>query len=289
MKVLFSVHPGLGHVHQAFRLGHALQEAGHEVAMATAKSYKSKIEHQGFQHFPAGLEWDMGKLEKTIPEIRLVPREAFSTWIMKNIFLERSARIMIPQLLQIAKTWSPNVMVVDNFEFGGVIAAEMLKLPCTRYHYSFYLSTFLFKNIQLSHPINQLRTLFNLPPGPECLGYQRCLELCFMMPNWNLPWLQESGEIPPSVHFIDPLGEHPETSSPGWLMQLPPQPTIYLSLGTVFNQIYPEIFDHTISALREEPFNLIISLGDKQADSGRFGLLPKSIRVESFIWLIPLT
>ncbi|MEM7533321.1 MAG: glycosyltransferase, partial [Chloroflexota bacterium] len=249
-------------------------------AIATANSYKHQVEQRGFQHFAGGLEWNIAKIEESLPEICAIPQEEFSDWVLEEIFIDRSPRLMVPHLLEIVQRWSPDVIIAEQFEFGGVIAAELLNLPCARYHISYRFSAEILK--RWSHLIDAVRTSFGLPAEPNCLNYHRCLDLCFMPPQWLFPGVEDGGKNPSLIHFIDPLGERIQADPPAWFEQFPSQPTIYMNLGTVFKDQYAKIFDNTVEALREEPFNLIISLGNREADVDRFGPLPKNIHIAPF-------
>ena len=93
MRFLFTCQPGSGHVNPMLPLGQALQAAGHEVAIATAGSYKAVIERRGLRHIRAGLEWDESNLDATLPDIRPVPRDERTTWLFENIsWIARRAR-----------------------------------------------------------------------------------------------------------------------------------------------------------------------------------------------------
>jgi MGT family glycosyltransferase len=69
---------------------------------------------------------------------------------------------------------------------------------------------------------------------------------------------------------------------PTWWRDLPQQPTVYVSLGTVFSAQYPQVFDTILAGLRDEPLNLILTVG-RDVDPARFGPHPASVRIERFI------
>jgi len=163
-------------------LGQALQAAGHEVAIATAHSYKAVIEGHGLRHIRAGLEWDESNLVATLPEIQDVLRVEQTSWLFRNVFMDRSPRQMIPDLLAAANLWSPDLLVVSNYELSGVLVAELLELPYVTCNISFRWPRELIK-MMCGPTLTQLRQEFNLPPDPECLAYGRFLDLCLMPDN----------------------------------------------------------------------------------------------------------
>jgi UDP:flavonoid glycosyltransferase YjiC (YdhE family) len=322
MRFLFTCQPGFGHVNPMLPLGQALQAAGHEVAIATARSYKPVIEGHGLRHIRAGLEWDESNLEGTLPEIQAVPRGDRTAWLFEHVFMDRSPREMIPDLLAAANLWSPDVFVVSNYDLSGLIAAELLDLPYATCNISFRWPRELIK-LMCGPTLAQLREEFNLPPDPDCLAYGRYLDLCLMPDGWTLGramaqpayaqvvarkllgsqrnmalraallmFVLGLGDARqqrmrqrrpnPRELYVRPGGGAPSGRPPAWLADMPDQPTVYVSLGTVFNALYPEVFENILAALRDEPINLILTVG-ASGDPARFGPQPPNVRIERYI------
>lgn len=322
MRFLFTCQPGSGHVNPMLPLGQALQAAGHEVAIATAGHYKAVIERHGLRHIRAGLEWDESNLDETLPDIRPVPREERTNWLFENIFMDRSPRQMIPDLLAAANLWSPDMFVVSNYEVGGLIAAELIELPYATCNISFRWPREMIK-FMCAAPLGKLCAEFNLPPDPDCLAYGRYLDLCLMPESWTLGHAlgqpayarliarkllgSQRGEAlkgmlmmlavslaearqrrtgrrqPDSCElYVRPGAGVSSSPPPSWFGDLPDQPTAYVSLGTVFNTLYPEVFEYILAALRDEPINLIMTVG-ANADPARFGSQPPNVRIERYI------
>lgn len=93
----------------------------------------------------------------------------------------------------------------------------------------------------------------------------------------------------PSTHFIGPEAVLPEqvlprpgSPRPDWLQAMPRQPTVFISLGTVFSMEYPDIFDKILAGLCDRPVNLVMTLGGG-GDPARFGRQPAHIRIVRFI------
>src|SRR5262249_39694866 len=68
---------------------------------------------------------------------------------------------------------------------------------------------------------------------------------------------------------------------PDWIAQLPARPTIYTTLGTVFNH-RADVFHSVVDGLGGEPVNVIITLGT-DGDPDQFGSLPPNIHIERYI------
>ncbi|MCI0395774.1 MAG: glycosyltransferase [Chloroflexi bacterium] len=323
MRFLFTVHPGFGHFLPMVSLARALQQAGHQVAFATARSFESVVTQARFEHIPAGLDWDESRIEETVPDIRSVPRDHHGKWIFDEIFVDRSPRQMVPDLLAAIEEWSPEAMVINNYELGGVIAAEIAGVPYANLNISFRWSRTPVK-VMVGKQINQLRQAFMLPPDAGGQAYGRYLDLCLMPPTWTLPQAlgnqgitrlmghnvihggngqralaakglflagmmglgKKSGQLTKAQgteYYISPWSPPARPAeAPEWLRQMPAQPAVYVSLGTVFSKLYPEVFDLILLVLRDEPINLIVTLG-AEGDPARFGPQPANVRLERYV------
>jgi UDP:flavonoid glycosyltransferase YjiC (YdhE family) len=325
MRFLFTSIPGFGHFHPIAPLARALQAAGHTVAIATAPAFADAVTRAGLAFVPAGLDWDESRLLETLPEIGSVAKEFQGDWLMKHIFLDRSPRRLIPELLAILPKWRPDVLLSGTYEFGGPLAAEKLGLPYASCSISFRWNSWVLQHM-VGGPIARLRQEFGLPPDPGFSAFGRHLDLCFVPPSWTLTeallhpaltqlvWAKVIGPDLPlaqralgaralllqrllaldqrlrpghavsaTTHFVRQFGSEPDsTPPPAWLPQLPRQPTVYVSLGTVFGAQYPQVFADILAGLRDEPLNVILTVGDA-VDPARFGPQPANVRIERFI------
>ncbi len=68
---------------------------------------------------------------------------------------------------------------------------------------------------------------------------------------------------------------------PAWVARLPKRPTVYVTMGTVFNRI-PGLFGALLGALASEPLNLIVTVGHNQ-DPAAFGPQPPHVHIERYI------
>jgi UDP:flavonoid glycosyltransferase YjiC (YdhE family) len=59
MRALFTVQPSVGHLHPLVPVARALSEAGDEVAICSAPSFRPEVEAFGLAHVDAGLDWLM--------------------------------------------------------------------------------------------------------------------------------------------------------------------------------------------------------------------------------------
>ena len=278
MKVLLTTHPGLGHLHPLVPLAQALQQAGHDVAFACSAALLPTIDRLGFKGFAAGLNWLESAAEKTFPELKATPLEQQPRdWLLTEVFADVAAHEMVPDLLRIAQEWQPDVLVRTELEFAGCIAAELLNLPHAALSVETFIPPFIWEQ-RIGEQLSYVRSAHGLPPYPATAMLHPYLYLACIAPSMLIPEFQ----LPAVAHQLQPLiFDQTNGALPEWVMYLPDQPTVYVSLGTVFNRS-PYTFQSVIEGLRAEPINVIITLGAKKPTAYTENL-PPNIHVAEYI------
>ena len=282
LRVLLTVQPSTGHLHPLMPVANALAAAGHEVAFCSAPAFRGEVEAYGFPYFDAGLDWvtsDQSTWQAFPPMPPPGPEfGAFSV----TMFADITTRRMVPDLLAIARQWAPDLVIRESMEYGGCLAAECLGLPHASIAGNAYSAVdlptvhhFAGNRRLVAEPLARHRAEFGLPPDPDVLMPFRSLHLAFMPPTWE----GRDAPRPPHTHFL----RHTNTAPPGgklpaWVDELPKRPTVYASLGTVFNKT-SGILEAIIAALGDEPVNVVVAIGRDQ-DPVRFGPQPPHVHLE---------
>ena len=276
MRILFTVRSGLGHLHPLVPIARAAVVAGHTVAFAASSSAAPMVERAGFHCHPAGLVLDDRGMEQLVPEMQgTVGRERAALY-WQHIFAEHAPMVMIPDLLEIAAAWRPDVIVRDDTEFGGCIVAERLGIPHA------VVQTVAFRPHLydlIREPLSQRRVEAGLSPDPALAMPFRYLFLSPFPPGY----LDPAVTLPVTTHRLRPVpfDQSGDETLPGWYEHLPEGPIVYLSLGTVHNY-RTDVFRAFLEGLREEPLNLIVTVGRNQ-DPAQFGPQPEHIHIERYI------
>jgi UDP:flavonoid glycosyltransferase YjiC (YdhE family) len=256
MRVLFTCLAFSGHFYPLVPFARALVDAGHDVAFAAPAPFASAVEGAGFRHFPAGL----------------APPAPYS----REIFTDLLPRHTIPDLLALAATWPPDLIVRENLEYGGCIAAERLGLPHAVVAVN-VVSEFIPVD-RLAAPLNALRAAFDLSPDPAMAMLYRYLRLCPFPPSLQDPALP----VAPTTHYLRPmLGDRSGREGlPEWAVRLPDRPVVYVGMGTTFNR--PEVFRAFIAGLGDEAVTLVVTVGRDQ-DPADYGPQPENVHLERYI------
>lgn len=273
MRVLVTSTPSYGHFHPLAPLARALANAGHEVAVATGASFAPVVAHAGFRHVPAGFDGDINDVYPQLRTWRGPDRVAF---MRREVFAGLRPRHMLPDLLALAATWPPDLVVREEREYGGCLAAEVLGLP----HAAVGIALGGDRAVPdlIAPPLDAHRAAHGLPPDPDLAMPYRYLTLRPFPPSFQDPALP----VAPTTRYLRPLlGDRsgPEELPP-WVAALPDRPVVYVGLGTVFNQ--PAIFRAVIAGLRDEALTLIVTVGRDQ-DPADYGPQPDNVHVERYI------
>jgi UDP:flavonoid glycosyltransferase YjiC (YdhE family) len=131
----------------------------------------------------------------------------------------------------------------------------------------------------LEDQLAYLRSAFGLSPRPALDMLARHLYLSRIPSSYQFP-----GEpLPPVAHLVRPVPFDPPGGDalPGWVHDLPDRPTVYASMGTVFNRV-PEVWRAIVDGLSGEPVNLVVTMGGADLPDWP-GPLPGNVRIERFV------
>jgi UDP:flavonoid glycosyltransferase YjiC (YdhE family) len=121
MRVLFSSHGAFGHILPMIGLGRALEAAGHEVLFATSGPLDGTVRSLGLQAVSAGMNADaaVSEARSRWPETR---DQAPGDWAPR-MFTDIVAPRMLGDLLQIVESFRPDLVVREQGEHAGPLAA----------------------------------------------------------------------------------------------------------------------------------------------------------------------
>ncbi len=265
------------HFHPLVPVAQALEAAGHEVAFACSEDNRPAVEATGFRLFPAGTSM-RELMPQLLPQLMAIPAEQRDLWMLGNAFGGILLERMIPDLLTVCQDWRPDLIVRDALEVGGCLVAEHLGLPHASVEVGIFVPVPWFAGTA-GQNLQRFRAELGLPPDPNLDMLYRYLHLSFVPPGYQDP----AAPLPPTAHALRTVvfDRSGDESLPGWVGQLPDRPTVYATLGMVFNR-NTEILRAIIEGLREEPLNLVVTVGRDQ-DPGQFGPQPAHVRVERYI------
>ena len=266
MRVLFSSTRGTGHFTPLVPLIDACLRGGHEVLVAGPPPLAPTVEARGYPFWEGANppEDELGEAWGRVPTVS--PEEA-NAIVVGEIFGRLNVRAMLPRLMAACEEWRPGVLIREQAEFAGAIAAERHGIPHARLAVSFGLLDA--QGLEFARPALESQEagiveriwespyLTFVPPGMEAVDAAR----------------------PPVVHrFRDPAVRAHE-------MPAVEPPLVYVSFGSVAADlpVAPALWAGVLEAADGLPARVLLALGNREADVAALGPLPPNVRVEPWV------
>jgi UDP:flavonoid glycosyltransferase YjiC (YdhE family) len=273
MRILFTFVGGHGHFEPLVPVARAAETVGHEVAFGCAPSMVPTVEAAGFTAFAIGS--GTNRVPERIP-LRPLDSEREDRDLRER-FARRAAAFRVPHIMALCTGWNPGVLVCDETDFGAVLGAERLGLPFATVLVT-AAGSFVRTEV-VGEALNELRAEHGLEPDPELEMLSRYLVLSPFPESFRDP----AHPLPATAHSFRPsMLESIEGAAPPWSSVLPGAPTVYLTLGTIFNMESGDLLGRVLTGLRKLPSNLVVTVGH-HVDPAEFGPQPRHVHVERFI------
>lgn len=282
--VYFSL-PGYGHTNPTLNVARELVKRGHKVIFYSTKRFQPMIEDAGVTYRDYGFANEIdGKLSRNIG-------------LFVRLLAELAAQ-KIPHMVADMKKEQPDCIIHDNLCAWGKIIGHASDVPTislvTSAAYkkrSFLLFPRLFVKFfirLLSNTLDITKTywIYNKsakPYGVKLNGLQDVvicnekLNIVFSLKSFT-PFPKSYND---SFYFVGP-SIYPRIGKETFLKQIPKKTKIiYISYGTVINDDHA-FFTACINALKDTPYHVVISLGDRFEPSD-FPNLPANVTLKKYL------
>jgi UDP:flavonoid glycosyltransferase YjiC (YdhE family) len=272
MRILFTTSGGRGNFNPLVPLAEALRDPGHHVAFAAPAHFGGVVEATGFEAIPAGLDLSFRDYKE-----RLGPLPAGANEVAE-VFVNGLAGPLLADLLRIIPAWRPDLLIHEGVEFAAPAAGELLGLPHVAHNLVLFgYSPELWDRL-VRREYAAFRQAAGLPPDPQYRAHFQYLYL-HHVPERVTP-------LPASIaarsHLIRPA--FPASGSgdlPPWSDRLAALPSVYVTLGTVYNQT-PGLLETILAALGQGEYNLIVTVGTER-DPDEFSPQGPTVHIERYI------
>ena len=280
VRALFSFTGGTGHFLPTVPFARVLRERGHEIMYACQEGMVATVVSAGWAAVAIGGHTLLDPQERH--PLAAVDRVAEES-VIRRSFAGKIARERTDRLLKLAETWRPDLVVRDEVDFAGAIAADVLGLP----HAAVVVIAaggFLRSDV-VEEPLASLRAEHGLDPAGAMKMLHRYLTIVPGPPSFRDP----ADPLPPTAHYVRPAvvdqrEDHGLVSS-GTSRPSPGRPKVYVTLGTIFNQESGDLFQRVLAGLAALPVEVVATVGD-QINPTELGPLPSNVGVESFVPLV---
>jgi UDP:flavonoid glycosyltransferase YjiC (YdhE family) len=250
----------------------AAAAAGHAVAFGCPPAMVGPVEAAGFEAHALGA----GPTGPP-PRLPLRPLDAArEEREFRERFVRLGARHRVPHALALCAAWRPDVLVCDETDFGGMLAAERLGLP-----YATLLVTAAGSFVRpeaIAEALGELRAEHGLPPDPGLVMLRRHLVLSPFPPGFRDP----AHPLPAGAFsFRPPRVAMREDDPPPWPARSG-APAVYFTLGTVFNVESGDLFSRVLAGLRELPADVVVTVGP-HVEPEELGPQPGHVHVARYL------
>ncbi|MBA2597832.1 MAG: glycosyltransferase family 1 protein [Chloroflexia bacterium] len=274
--MLITTNAGAGHWHPLVPVAQALRASGHEVAFATSPLGCAALTALGFPCFPVGADETAEEAQSRREQAAALPGTESAAWNWVNLFARSWAARRLPDLVAICEEWEPAVLVREDMEFAGCIAAERYDVP----HATIQVTAWRpWLRPHVAGVLNDLRETVGLPPDPKLAMLDRYLVVVTAPPSYCDP----AFPLPETAHAVRHVAfdRSGDEALPAWMATLSDRPIVYATMGTAFNRV-GEILSTVLEGLRDEPISLIVTTGRDQ-DPANFGPQPRHVQVERYV------
>jgi UDP:flavonoid glycosyltransferase YjiC (YdhE family) len=276
VRVLFTYAGGSGHADPLVPIADAVRTSGHTAAFFGRRSAATVLDANGFTLFPDTDDPALttGDHATITPLLELDMEREYRDL---RGFADRISRGRMAGVLEVAGEWQPDLLVCEEVDFGSMIAAERVGLPHAAV---LTLASGSFVRAEtVAEPLDAIRTEYGLPPDPRLAMPARDLVVSPFPPSFRNPAIP----LPKNAISIRwDAGPAPAEPPPGWLSRLSDAPTVYFTLGTIFNQESGDLFVRVLTGLRELQANVVVTVG-RNIDPERFGTQPDNVHIERYI------
>lgn len=276
MRVLCTYAGGSGHADPLVPIAEAVRATGHDVAFFGRRSAAAALNANGFALFadPDDRALAAGDDAPITPLLELDMEREYREL---RGFADRIARARMDRVLELAEHWRPDLLVCDEADYGGMLGAERLRLPHATVLTN--ASGSFLRAVDVAEPLDAIRAEHGLQLDPDLTMPARDLVVSPFPPSFRDP----GSPLPEHAISIRPdPGRSLPGSAPDWLSHLPQRPTVYFTLGTIFNQESGDLFDRVLAGLRELPATVVVTVG-RSLDPERFGPQPDNVHIERYI------
>ena len=131
MRILFATTRGAGHVGPLIPFARAAAAAGHDVLFAGPGSAGRAVRRGGFAFAAVG-EPSAAEAERAWAPVWSPETSPGMLVVVQELFIGLHARLALPGMLDVVRTWRPDVVVRETLEFASALAAEREGIPQVR-------------------------------------------------------------------------------------------------------------------------------------------------------------
>jgi hypothetical protein len=261
----------MGHFHPLVPAARALRTAGHDVWFATAPSFHPRVEASGFSVFAAGFDRERDssddRYRRLQAELESLPPDGPARTLFRihrlfgGLYAERMIRTCW-------RSW-----------LGGGLICSCVRSPSSGHASPRRWSASRTRRCGatrccLPTPLatwsqRTWRVCVRFTSCPRTLTTRCCSAFCTSPSSRRASAIRIRRLRRPLI-FCGPVpfSSSGDEAVPEWIEDLSGRPVVYATLGTVFDSRTPGLFEAIIDGLRDEPVELILTVGRDRDPTG---------------------
>jgi MGT family glycosyltransferase len=285
-RFLFITPPFAGHINPTVSAGAALCRAGHEAAWVGYQRLFRTLLPADATVFPL----EDNETDESISDFKKKAYATIGLAAMKFLYNEvliPFGRAMLPGVLAAIGAYKPDVLVVDNQAFGGVVAAEKTGLPWATFATTSasFINPYTVKTITFWDSIKWMDETFaafskecGIAPTSHGIFSPR-LVVVFSIPEL----IYGADTFPSHYEFVGPaINDRPSDVPFPWDALAKDTPKILLTLGTLNIEAGERFFGEVFDALADEPLQAVL-VASEEVLSNLKDRIPANWIVRSFV------
>jgi UDP:flavonoid glycosyltransferase YjiC (YdhE family) len=258
-------------------LARAFVDRGDDVIWATGDEVCGRLERAGIATSVAGLDDGvaMASFYERYPEVADVPPPEKSDFMFPRLFGVVRAERMLTDLLPIAESFAPDLVVCDTAEFAGPIAAAVVSAPNITHSFGATLPPpRVAATGEAVAPLWASQGLDARPYGGMYDNLYLDIYPASMQPadRPHLPAIQPLRPGDFATGEPEPL--------PDWVTAASADPLVYVTLGTVFSN--EAVLASVVEGLRDLAVRAVVTVGPR-GEPEALGAQPANVHVARYI------
>jgi UDP:flavonoid glycosyltransferase YjiC (YdhE family) len=276
MRVLLTTTPGSGHVGPTLPFATALRRAGHEVVVAVRRSGAGAIHRLGLPIWALD-DPPPGPRDAVFEQVRDLHEDDANRRVVADVFARIDARAALPGVLAAYEAYRPDMVLSEQCEFAGPLAAERIGIPWARIGIGI-AATESIVLARLAAAVDELRGEAGLRRDPHARRLRDARVLTLTPPCLEDPVTVGS---PHTARFRE---LHTRRGAlPDWWPG-DERPLVYVTYGSVAPQMgaFPDAYLAAIEALASRDVRVLVTVG-RDRDPADLGPLPAGVHAERWV------
>ncbi len=267
MRILFATTAGEGHFGPMVPFARSAVAAGHDVAVAAPKSFRTSVESAGLKHLPVDdVPGDL--IGAAMAPLPTLSRQDANDRVIGEIFGRLDTTWALPKMREAFADFAPDLVFRDPTEFASSIAATETGT----------------RTVIAAFGAGRIESYVRGVVAPVLAEFGVNDDSAV----WDVPHVSllpqsfDDGDAAHPIHRFREVGRVAEPLPDWWHGD--EAPLVYVTFGSVAAGIglYPRIYRHALDQLADLDVRVLLTIG-RSADPAELGAVPSNAHIEQWV------